>query len=315
MIQTEALQIIQTVAHFGSFATAARHLHKVPSAISYTVRKVEEQLDVQLFFRDSRKVKLTPAGEHFVAGADKVLNQLHKLADSTCQVATGVESELHIVVDNIVNQGGIHSLVAAFKEKFPDVTLYITPEVYIGCWDALYHDRCQLAIGAPITIPEEIECNNQFEWRTMGHLDWHLVMSPDHPLAEDLETPLSTNDLADYTTIVVLDTSRVLHHGGDSLANYGRKMIVPDFRQALACAKQGIGVTMAPAHFTNHFMKDGRLVTRPIPLTYNRECLIAWNREHIGAGLQWCLDWLGNEKTLTDLWLTYREGKAAVDIS
>ena len=323
MIQTDALQIIQTVAHFGNFTTAAKHLHKVPSAISYTVRKVEEQLGVQLFLRDSRRVELTPAGEYFIERSKKILDELNDLTSSTCQVATGVERELHIVLDNIINQGAVLSLIKTFRQAYPDTRLHIANETYIGCWDALYHNRCQLVIGAPVTIPDEVRTNSTFDWKTMGPLDWRLVMAPDHPLAPPLAEsgarmviPVTEEELAGHTTIVVEDSARVLEHGGDSLSHYGQCLVVSNFRQALSCAAEGMGVCMAPVHFTDHFIMNGSLVTRPAPeLTYNRKCLMAWNKENMGAALRWCLDWLGNQQQLTEHWLTCRPGQAHLDIS
>ena len=318
MIQTEALQIIQAVAHFGSFTTAAKHLHKVPSAISYSVRKVEETLGVQLFLRGHRQVTLTPAGEHFVAEARGILNQIQELAQATSQIATGVEPELHIVIDNVVNQGAIEPMLKVFQKQFPDTRLHITPEVYIGCWDSLLHSRCQLAIGAPITIPDEVRGDHSFSWKEMGPLTWHMVMAPNHPLAQ-LRAPGTTvtpADLENYTTITVKDSSRVLNHGGDTLSLYGHSLVVASFRQALNCAIEGIGVCMVPTHFSKHLLDDHRLVAREVShFSYNSHCLLAWNTKNMGAGLKWCLEWLGDTNRLTRDWLCCRTGLGWLDIS
>ena len=60
-ISLEQLQILETIARRGSFASAARALGKVPSALSYSVRKLEEELDVLLFDRRGRIAKPTDA--------------------------------------------------------------------------------------------------------------------------------------------------------------------------------------------------------------------------------------------------------------
>ncbi len=50
---------------------------------------------------------------------------------------------------------------------------------------------------------------------------------------------------------------------------------------------------MAPSHFTEHMLQNGLLVSRPAPsLIYNKECLLAWNKENMGGttpdpGLAW----------------------------
>ena len=47
-----SLEVVDAVARNGSFSAAAQELHRVPSAVSYTVRQLEEWLAVPLFERD-----------------------------------------------------------------------------------------------------------------------------------------------------------------------------------------------------------------------------------------------------------------------
>ena len=61
-LSLEALQIIDAIDRRGSFAKAAQELHRVPSTISYTVARLEEDLDLQVFERHGPRILLTPAG-------------------------------------------------------------------------------------------------------------------------------------------------------------------------------------------------------------------------------------------------------------
>lgn len=58
-------EVVDAVARNGSFSAAAQELHRVPSAVSYTVRQLEEWLAVPLFERRHRDVELTAAGAWF----------------------------------------------------------------------------------------------------------------------------------------------------------------------------------------------------------------------------------------------------------
>ncbi len=60
-----SLEVVDAVARNGSFSAAAQELHRVPSAVSYTVRQLEEWLAVPLFERRHRDVELTAAGAWF----------------------------------------------------------------------------------------------------------------------------------------------------------------------------------------------------------------------------------------------------------
>ncbi|WP_347614666.1 LysR family transcriptional regulator, partial [Comamonas thiooxydans] len=65
-LSLEAIELVDTIARHGSFASAAERLHKVPSTISYAVSKLEEQLGLNLFVRNGPRVSLTPAGEELL---------------------------------------------------------------------------------------------------------------------------------------------------------------------------------------------------------------------------------------------------------
>ena len=307
MIPTETLQIVRAVAHFRNFTAAARHLHKVPSAISYTVRKLEDRLGVQLFLRDSKRVELTPAGEHFIEHTDKLLSALEELENSTRQLATGWEHELRIALDNVVNQGKIYDLIHDLQAVRPEAELVINSEVYNGSWDALFHGRCQLVIGAPKEIPEAIVNQGRFAWRSMGSMAWDFVVAPDHPLAS-LPEPLSMDELRQHRSICIQDSSRFFRHGYNLLLEDQQVLMVPSFRAAIGCLLRGLGATILPSHFAQPYIAEGLLVRKEVPdLHFNDGCLLAWNQENMGQGLQWVLDWLGSETWLNKVWLQYDE--------
>ena len=68
----DALQTLDTIVRKGSFAAAAAALGKVPSALTYTVRKLEGDLDVLLFDRRGPRAQLTPAGRELLDEGHRV---------------------------------------------------------------------------------------------------------------------------------------------------------------------------------------------------------------------------------------------------
>jgi len=62
MFSYQELLVMDAVARRGSFSSAAAELYKVPSAISYTIKSLEDRLSVTLFTRLYRKVEITDAG-------------------------------------------------------------------------------------------------------------------------------------------------------------------------------------------------------------------------------------------------------------
>ncbi|MBI3067655.1 MAG: LysR family transcriptional regulator, partial [Betaproteobacteria bacterium] len=65
-ISLDGLLVLDAIDRKGSFAAAADELHRVPSAITYTVQKLEQDLDVKLFDRSGHHAVLTPAGQELL---------------------------------------------------------------------------------------------------------------------------------------------------------------------------------------------------------------------------------------------------------
>ena len=97
----EALAVLDAIDRRGSFAAAADELGRVPSAVTYTVRRLEETLDVLLFDRRGHRARLTPAGRELLAAGRQLLEDAERAAQRVRRVATGWESELAIAIGAI----------------------------------------------------------------------------------------------------------------------------------------------------------------------------------------------------------------------
>src|SRR6478672_10113916 len=100
----EALTMMDVIARTGSFAAAARELGKVPSSLTYSVRQLEDALDVLLFDRRSRQARLTPAGQELLTEGRRLLEELDAVANRVQRVATGWETQLSIAVDGVISR-------------------------------------------------------------------------------------------------------------------------------------------------------------------------------------------------------------------
>src|SRR6201990_343921 len=110
----DALAMMDTIARTGSFAAAARELGKVPSALTYNVRQLEDALDVLLFDRRSRQAKLTAAGEELLNEGRRLLEQVDAVANRVKRVATGWETQLTLVRDGVVSPLTVFEICEAF---------------------------------------------------------------------------------------------------------------------------------------------------------------------------------------------------------
>jgi molybdenum-dependent DNA-binding transcriptional regulator ModE len=102
VLTLDALQLLDAIARRGSFAAAAAELGRVPSAITYAVRKLEDDLDVLLFDRRGYRAQLTAAGEELLREGRSLLLAADELTRRVQRVADGWERELRIALDTII---------------------------------------------------------------------------------------------------------------------------------------------------------------------------------------------------------------------
>src|SRR4030066_57945 len=69
----DALGVLDAIERHGSFAAAAEELHRVPSAITYAVQKLEEDLGVAIFDRSGHRAQLTEAGSELLREGRRLL--------------------------------------------------------------------------------------------------------------------------------------------------------------------------------------------------------------------------------------------------
>ena len=299
MFSYNDLLVIDVVARRGSFTAAAQELHKVPSAISYTVKLIEERLAVELFVRLHRQVKLTPAGEYFVEQARAMIKQMALVRLQTQRVANGWSESVAVALDNVVRQSRVNTLVRDFYNAFPDVELHLTMEVFNGVWDALADGRADIAIGATTAVP----VGGPFAYRDMGTLAWKFVVSKNHPLASVTEK-LGEQDLIDYPVICLEDTSRTLPKRVTWMMDNQRRIMVPNWYSALQSLQYGLGMSVVPAHMAIPYINSGELVEKELAIKLKvSPCCLAWNVESINPAIQWLLDYLGDSEQLHREWM------------
>ena len=100
-LSLDALAVLDAIERRGSFAAAALELDRVPSAITYTVRRLEDELDVLLFDRRGHRARFTPAGRTLLDEGRRLLDAAGEIEQRVHRVATGWETQLRIAVDTL----------------------------------------------------------------------------------------------------------------------------------------------------------------------------------------------------------------------
>jgi DNA-binding transcriptional LysR family regulator len=286
----DALELLDTIDRRGSFAAAAAELGKVPSAITYAVRKLEDDLDVLLFDRRGYKPRLTEAGAALLHEGRQLLAAADDLARRVQRVARGWERELRIALDAIVPFESVLPLLASFCDVAP-TQVRISHEVLGGTWDAMLSGRADLAIGATQTGPAFPVIGSgyrSFEWQRVPFV---FAVSTRHPLAKAAE-PIPLTELRRHRQVVVGDTSRQLTPRASGLTG-AQVLAVPTMAAKLAAQIDGIGVGWLPEPLARDAIARNKLVvkaTEPSREDSNAATLhVAWRVDARGKALAWWL--------------------------
>jgi DNA-binding transcriptional LysR family regulator len=287
-ISEEVLRIVHLVARYQSITTAAEQLNKVPSAISYTLKKLEESLGIELFLRKGRYLELTPSGEYFIQHSVPLLHDIEALKRNTTLIYTGVEKELTVAVNNIIPRSAVVQFIVEFERTFPGTQLTVNTEVYNGCWDALYNKRADLVIGAPHAVPS----SDGIVSESAGQLEWDFVVGPAHPLATQLQ-PLENRQLRQYPAVCIRDTAVHFNPLQAWLLEGQKALFVPDFETAIGLIEHNAGIGYIPHHLAMSRLNNGQLVKKPMQEHKHATRLFnATRSDGLGEAARWSMRFL-----------------------
>jgi DNA-binding transcriptional LysR family regulator len=288
--------MVQTIAHTGSFAAAARAINMVPSALTYRVRQMEEALDVLLFDRSSRQARLTEAGAELLREGTRLLADIDAVANRVKRVATGWEPQLTIAVDSIINHATVMELCGAFFALNPPTRVKLRAETLSGTLEALTSGQADLALG----VVMETGTTTGLQRDHLGTVRFAFVVAPHHPLAHAPE-PLSDEVIRRHRAVAVADT--VQRGGGISFGLLAGQDVftVTGMPAKLDAQIRGLGIGFLPTCLAQPYIDTGRLVVKRVERAEQQiQVSYAWHKSgkpKQGRALQWWLAHLQSRVT------------------
>jgi DNA-binding transcriptional LysR family regulator len=281
-VSLEALLVLDAIEYRGSYAAAAEQLNKVPSALSYVVQKLEDQLNVTIFVRQGRRAVLTPAGKHLLIEGRKVLLAINALSEQTQTIANGWEPKIRIACDSIMDIKQVFTGIQCFLIDNENIQIDVKEEVMNGTWEALIEDRVDLVIGAPAPVPSQ----KGIHAIKMKELDSVLVVSKSHRLSK-VKSPIQTSELSKYRSVVVHDSAKNEIPWSINIIEGSQHFYVSTIAHKLEAIMSGIGIGYLPTHIVQKYIMSGELTE--IVLKDKKppqDLFMAWKITNKGKGLR-----------------------------
>ncbi|WP_321894792.1 LysR family transcriptional regulator [Paraburkholderia heleia] len=177
MLERVHLVIVREVARQGSLTAAAESLFLTQSALSHTVKKIEQQLGTQIWDREGRSLRLTQAGQYLLSLAERLLPQFELAEERMKQYAAGERGTLRIGMECAPCYQWLLKVVSPYLARWPDVDVDVKQRFQFGGIGALIgYDIDVLVTPDPLNRPG-LRFDPVFDYEQV------LVVAENHPLA------------------------------------------------------------------------------------------------------------------------------------
>jgi DNA-binding transcriptional LysR family regulator len=121
------LRAFVTLARTGSFTVAAKELFLSQSAVSHSIKALEEETRCRLLDRVGKRVAVTPAGEQLLHHAEKILKEMEAARMSMSQLRNWGHARLRLAASATACQYILPKVLREFQPKYPQHLISIQP--------------------------------------------------------------------------------------------------------------------------------------------------------------------------------------------
>lgn len=207
------IEYLHAVIEKGNFYLAAEQCNVSQSAISQQIKKLEDELGVQLLERHNRTFSLTPAGEHFYRKSLIITSDIRQLVRETKRIADNDNAVIRIGYYKGYYGNELSEAISIFSEKYPTVDVQITTGSHEELYYAMENDTVDLALN-----DQRRAFSDTYNNQILAESRLYIELSSKNPLSR--LTHLETDDLKNTPCILVMNQA-----GQKEEQNYYEKII------------------------------------------------------------------------------------------
>ena len=272
-MELAALQAFLAVADTGSFSEAAARLFLTQPAVSKRIKHLEEDLDLMLFERSGRRVRLTHAGEVLLPRARALVLQARDLKHLASALHSQVSGPLRMGTSHHIGLHRLPPYLERYRAAYPEVQLDLHFMDSEAACQAVEKGELELAV---VTLPQRPPAI--LETRLLWDDPLRFVAAPDHPLARRAEVspqllvshPAVLPDSGTYTRAVLEEAL------GERGLGLEVALSTNNLETLKMLAEIGLGWSLLPAT-----MVGNRLRELPVPMPLARRLGLVTRRGRV----------------------------------
>ena len=277
-MELSQLEVFLAVAREHRFSRAAEKLYRTQSAVSQTIRKLEDELGESLFDRSSREGVLTDAGQVLYEHAEKLLNLRHDAHASLAELRELQKGKL-VMAANEFTALYLLPVLAEFRRLHPMIRIIVQRALGSRIPDDVLRHNAE--IGVLSYKPEETQLHS-----VIAYLDeLVLVVPPKHPLANLKQVSIRQLGAESFVAHTVSSPYRekVLQTFQKHKTPLHMDLELPTLQAIKQFVAMGNGVALIPEISAETEVARGELVRIPVrELRVQRKLRLIYRKE---AGL------------------------------
>ncbi|MEW6991003.1 LysR family transcriptional regulator [Colwelliaceae bacterium 6441] len=255
MDKFRSISLFISTIETGSFTATAKKHATDPSTVSKAIKRLEEQLGLQLFYRSTRQLSLTRAGEQYAEMVGGFLKQLNTFEDDLKSSNEDYAGSLKINLPISYGRLYVLPMLCEFKKQYPEISLDINfRDQYVD----------MIADGIDVSIRSGTIADSRLVAQKLTPMEF--VLCAGNTLSETTELNISNKGLSDLPWIMFRfkQTGKTMpidfHYQGRHIHIDPTKVTIVDDGDAMAemCAA-GLGLALMPHFSVKELIQNGKM--------------------------------------------------------
>lgn len=195
-MKLQQLRYIWTVSRHGlNVSEAAEILHTSQPGVSKQIRLLEEELQVEIFLRNGKRLTdITPAGQLVIDMAEQILRNMENIKEVAAEFSSKTRGNLSIATTHTQARYALPRVIKDFTQRYPEVRLSLHQGNPTQIAELVVSGKADLAIATEaIELYEDLVMMPCYQWNRC------VLAPPGHPLLE--QKPLTLEAIAQYPII------------------------------------------------------------------------------------------------------------------
>lgn len=277
LLNFSQIKCFLAAAEYLSFTKAAKRLYLSQPVVSRQIAAMEEALGMELFYREKKSLRLTPAGTVMAEGLEQLAGDYQVLVEKANAAHQGFAGQLNIgMIEGQQVCPPYSDALTKFSRFHPDIRVFLSGHTMAELSRALAGGEIDVAFGASFNLEDE----EGLEHLVVGKASTRLVIPKDHPLANKENVRLSDFKEDTFLTLPEKESpyiSRFAQYVGE-LGNFKPKTLeAPNIRELALWLEAGYGIF--PLNENHSLRNSPKLIFKEIPEFADSVEIVMWKKD------------------------------------